>query len=125
MMKPYSKRHMTDPQRIFNYRLSRARRIVENAFGILAHRFKCPLTTLKQRPKMVASIVLACVCLHNMRILRNTRQQNGEVDREDEDHNIIPGTWRNDLVQLLPVRGQFRQGRSRYDLTLALIVPKL
>ena len=112
MMKPYSKRHLTDPERISNYRLSRARRIVENAFGILARRFQCLLTTLKQRPKTVESIVLACVCLHNMIMLRNPRQQNVEVDREDEDHNIIPGAWRNDLVRLLPVRGLFRQGRE-------------
>lgn len=38
MMKPHSKRELTSGQRIFNYRLSRARRIVENAFGILANR---------------------------------------------------------------------------------------
>ena len=47
-----------------------------------------------------------------MIMLRNPRQQNVEVDREDEDHNIIPGAWRNDLVRLLPVRGLFRQGRE-------------
>ena len=39
MMKPHSKREMTAAERIFNYRLSRARRIVENAFGILANRY--------------------------------------------------------------------------------------
>ena len=111
MTKPYSKRHLTDPERIFNYRLPMARIIVENACGILTHRFQCLLTTLKHRPKTVASIVLACVCHHNMIILRNHRQQNVEVDREDEDH-IIPGTWRNDLMRLLPVRGQFRQYRE-------------
>ena len=70
LMKPYTIRNLTHQQRIFNYRLSRARRIVENAFGILANRFGCLLTKMRQTPETVADIVLACCCLHNLLRIR-------------------------------------------------------
>ncbi len=63
LMKPFFQRNMTDEQRIFNYRLSRGRRIVENVFGILANHFQCLLSPLRQEPETVKSIVLACVCV--------------------------------------------------------------
>ena len=96
LMKPFSCRNMTHEQRILNYRLSRARRIVENAFGILAHRFRCLLTTLQQTPSTASSIVLACVCLHNLLRSRKADAPVPDVDQENAEHDIIPGAWRND-----------------------------
>ena len=42
----------------------RFRRVVDKVFGILASRFKVLLGTMKQRPKVVRDIVLACVAQH-------------------------------------------------------------
>ena len=96
-MKPFSIRNMTREQRIFNYRLSRARRVVENAFGILAQRFGCLATTLRHRPETASSIVKACVILHN--ILRSrVPLAPGVVDEEDRDHHVVPGAWRRGTV---------------------------
>lgn len=40
ILKPYSLRNLTMLQRVFNYRLSRARRVIENVFGIMSVRFR-------------------------------------------------------------------------------------
>ena len=70
LMKPYSLRGLTNEQRIFNYRLSRARRVVENAFGILASRFQILQKTMVHHPATVKIIVKTCIVLHNLMRIR-------------------------------------------------------
>ena len=56
---------MPDDELIFNYRLSRTCRIVENAFGILTQRFKVFARRLHLIPDNVDKIVKACCVLYN------------------------------------------------------------
>ncbi|XP_044744271.1 uncharacterized protein LOC123306367 [Coccinella septempunctata] len=65
LSKPFPMRGLSLQHRRFNYRLSRARRVVENAFGILANRFRVLLNPISLNVEKVEAICLACVCLHN------------------------------------------------------------
>lgn len=65
LMKPYPKRNLSIIERAFNYRLSRARRVVENAFGILANRFRLLHTMIELAPKSVELVIETCCILHN------------------------------------------------------------
>ena len=103
IMKPYPHRNLDPAERIFNYRLSRARRVVENVFGILANRFRVFQAPIALEPEKIEMIILACCSLHNY--LRSHESAQGVytppsyVDREDADtHEPIPGSWRDNLT---------------------------
>ena len=113
IMKPYSQRNLTRENRIFNYRLSRARRIVESAFGILANRFRAISSPLALDPDKVELIVMACCSLHNFLRSRiaasNIYTPQGSLDSEDrETHAEVPGEWRQgaDIERWMPVELQ-------------------
>jgi hypothetical protein len=96
MMKPYPHRNLSKEKRIFNYRLLRARRVVENAFGILASRWPVFLTTIKVCPDKVTYLILAACCLHNYMVEKSKSSYVVAADVEDGDHVVIPGSWRNE-----------------------------
>lgn len=97
LMKPYGESsNMTTAQKVFNYRLSRARRIVENAFGILVSRFRIFEKPLPFHPDKAIKIVKACCALHNW--LRYLKNDDDSVTIDEEDTNTgqtILGNWRD------------------------------
>lgn len=113
LMKPYTGRYLKHEEVIFNYRLSRARRVVENAFGILASRFRAFRKPFLQDVATVKSIVLASVCLHNF--LRSRPGDKimymppGTIDHENLDLYILTlGSWRQEpaATGLIPLHKQ-------------------
>ena len=110
LMKPMPHRNMSVEDRVFNYRLSRGRRVVENVFGLLASRFRC-LTTMPQSPERVSIITLACCVLHNFLRIKNPTLDVNLVDQDNPDTlGIIPGTWREHAN--LPDMGEFFRGNT-------------
>lgn len=111
IMKPYpGVYNKGSPERIFNYRLSRARRVVENVFGIMASVFRILRRPMLLQPEKVSIIVMSCVLLHNF--LRKSRTSFSKyATRESFDigneGDIKPGSWRQDqhnISSMLPLR---------------------
>jgi hypothetical protein len=89
-------------ERAFNYRLSRARRIVENVFGLLATVFRMFRKPISLESRNVEAVVLACIHIHNF-LKRNAQSVRshtppGTFDREEVDTgDIIPGSRRTEI----------------------------
>lgn len=67
LMKPYVENENTPAnQKFFNYRQSRARMVVENAFGRLKGRWRCLLKQMDFHLTNVPAVVGSCVVIHNM-----------------------------------------------------------
>ena len=56
-LKPFNVRVLDDKKRIFNYRLSRARREIENVFGILVSRFGVFRSQINLKPENIDKVV--------------------------------------------------------------------
>lgn len=98
MMKPYPQHGLTEDKRVYNYRHSRARRLSENLFGILANRWRVFRSALLLPPDSVELIVFTALVLHNylwQSLSIGTYCPKGLIDR-DQDGQVVPGTWRQE-----------------------------
>ncbi|XP_059929865.1 uncharacterized protein LOC132473670 [Gadus macrocephalus] len=70
LMRPFPGRILPRERRVFNYRLSRARLVVENAFGILSSQWRFYRRVIEVHPELAERCVKATCVLHNL--LRRT-----------------------------------------------------
>ena len=102
MMKPYPNQNLPIDQRIFNYRLSRARRVIENTFGIATSRFRVFRRPIIAKTEKVKSITKAVVALHNY--LMKKRIQNNE-----NNYNYCPTSYADRDTRLGLTLGDWRK----------------
>lgn len=127
-MRPHSGRLLEPRKRIFNYRLSRARNTIENAFGILASRWRVFRKPIGFLPETVDKVISATVCLHNFLITEENNPGHGPqqiycpnnyTDSSNDNGVILPGEWRNEeshgLRDLAPTSAH-RAAQAAYEL---------
>ncbi|KAE8280179.1 hypothetical protein D5F01_LYC22321 [Larimichthys crocea] len=82
LMRPYPGQNLNHQKRIFNYRLSRARMVVENAFGILSSRWRI------LHPQHVDTLVMATCILHNFLLV--PRETVGLLAEAEQQRRNLP-----------------------------------
>ena len=94
LLRPYPGK-LDKKQIIFKYRLSRARRIIENIFGILSLHWRTFYTTIRANVETVEKYVLACLCLHSYLQLTGKAFYcpTGFVDSFDDTEYLKQGDW--------------------------------
>lgn len=65
VMRPYAGKGLSYEKKIFNYRLSRARRFIECTFGILANKWRIFHRPINVNIDFAEDIIKACCVLHN------------------------------------------------------------
>lgn len=98
LMKPYPGSDLPFEKHIHNYRLSRAQRVSENAFGILSSQFQVFNKPIHTCPDRANVVVQASIVLHNM-LHTESRQAYSPpelLDQEDiQRRRIVKGQWHN------------------------------
>ncbi|XP_050028274.1 putative nuclease HARBI1 [Dermacentor andersoni] len=96
---PYPGRKLDDRKKVFNYRLSRARRCIENAFGILVSRWRVFFGTVEGAPELLNNMIQAAVCLHNS-LMGDAAYCPDEYSGTLCGETVYDGEWRRTVTKI-------------------------
>lgn len=104
LLRPYPQRNLDSRRRVFNYRLSRCRRYVECAFGVLANKWRILHTAIPLKAENIDKVIKACCILHNF-----VRKRDGVNFEDGETHPFVDGQnfGNNPIQQGVQVREYF------------------
>jgi len=122
LQRPYPGKMLSEKRRIYNYRLSRARRVVENAFGILSARWRFLRGPIEAEPEKAGKYVLAAIALHNWLKKHDDSQKifgriycpPGYTDYEDCHGILHRGIWRSEVGSTHALTGISQIGNNNY-----------
>ncbi|XP_069610675.1 uncharacterized protein [Ranitomeya imitator] len=117
LLKPYSSRDLTRTKKVFNYRLTRARRVVECAFGILTAKWRVLLTAISLHIRTVDEVVKACVVLHNYVLSKEP------VSVDDEDLETTLWDYHSSSVRSAGSVSRMRDNFAEYFVSPVGRVP--
>ena len=119
IIKPYTDCNLDVKKFIANYRISRARRIIENTFGILVARFRIFYRPINAKEGHVESYTKAAVALHNylMRCRNQGSNQYCPAGFADVDlrHQYREGEWRRVIQSDTGLSPVHRLGSNNYS----------
>lgn len=107
VMRPYPGRSLNEQKRIFNYRLSRARRTIENTFGIFAARWRIFRRAIYASPDVVDRLMLAAMCLHNF--LKTKNDEKAPLQQRYCHPQFADRETEGDLIEGYLIEGEWRQ----------------
>ncbi|CAN7977774.1 unnamed protein product, partial [Ixodes persulcatus] len=132
LMRPFPRKKLDVLKKSFNYRLSRARRVIENSFGILVARWRIFKQPIQASPETLEAIVWACVSVHNyLRVCDETENPERRycpanyVDRETEVGEVVTGRWRADAADGSALSDVSRIGSNMHAASAKQIRDKL
>lgn len=101
LMKPFPGTSLSLREKVYNFRLYRSRRTIENALGIPVSKWRVFRQPIRAKLDLVDLIVQAAVCLHNYLILTENARYlpTGFVDSYVEGGDIVLGYWRNIVAE--------------------------
>ena len=102
LMKPYGRCYPEHTNCILNCRLSCARRVSKNTFGISAAIWWILKHPIDAMPERCVGITSAVVALQNCLMFHKSSLPGDEtcyVDAKDKIANIVHGAWRGDVVK--------------------------
>ena len=111
-VKPFPRRQSRNDRKkdTYNYRLCRARRVVENAFGILAKKWRVFDRTMEMQETTVKKVIMATCILHNYLRVQNCNNYDNELESDEESfllRNNIANIPRRCSIEAFRVREHF------------------